>query len=479
MYQKEECVVIKTIEIANMHFTFFVAVNSKKILYLKENIVHDNVTYASLEKMVHLFPQYQSACIFNVKIILDTFVNSINYKIQVGEIINSDEILEIIYQFEKLINDPYIKKMTQPDVQYIFNKESMYEVTNTIKKLSGKYQKVSLFDLLRTNDENENDVFLSQNWLDHANNKDIVYENIKKSNERHRRSPIDFLFNNKVLNIYMVIMIVSVVGFVSCLDMFREWKRTGDETQQEIDNIIAEALIEPSGETIADPEPAPENTYTVVSDTKKPEVKKNNKYGDEYWNYMDTAMINVDFNKLKKANSDTVAWLYVNNTNVNYPVVQHRDNSYYLNRSFNRKTNVAGWIFADYRSDFKNFKRNTVIYGHGRTDQVMFGSLEKALQKSWYTNKENHVIKLATPTNNTLWQIVSIYVVPQESYYLSHTFENEAAYQQWINKMMSRSIYNFGVKVSTKDKFLTLSTCKDFKGNRIVIQAKLIKNEKK
>ncbi len=475
LYQKEECVIIKTVQLANMRFAFFVAVNSKKIIYLKESIVHDRVTYVSLEKLVHLFPQYQNASIFNTKVILDTFINTINYKIRIGEIVDSDEILEIICQFENIINDPYIKQMTDPSARYIFNKQAMFEVTNTIKKLNGKFHKVSLNDLLRTNDESSNDVFLSQNWLDYTNNKDIVYASIRESNKRHRRSPIDFLFNNRVLNVYMIIMVVSVVGFVSCLGMLQEWHKTGEETQDEIDDIIAEALIEEEPEEEVPLEPIPEESYTVADDTKTPQVQKKNKYGADYWNYMNTAMINVDFNKLKKTNSETVAWLYVNNTNVNYPVVQHRDNNYYLNRSFNRKSNVAGWIFGDYRSDFTNFKKNTVIYGHGRTDQVMFGSLSKVLNKEWYTNPDNYIIKLATPTQNTLWKVFSVYVVPAEAYYLTHNFENNQAFQKWIDTMKSRSIYNFDTNASTTDKFLTLSTCKDYKGNRIVVQAKLVK----
>ncbi len=488
IYQKQVCVIIKTINIAGKAFAFFVDVNSKKIIYLKENHAHNHLTYVSLEKLVHLFPQYQCASVFNMKILLDTFTNSINYKILTGEIADSDEILELIYQFEKVMNDPYIRQMTSDDAKLIFNKQAMYEVTNTIKKLNGKVRHTTLGQLLRTDEESENDVFLSQNWLDNTSNKDIVYESIRNSNKAHRRSPIDFLFNNRVLNVYMVIMVVAVVGFISCLNMLQEWKKTGDETQEEIDNIIEEAIVEPeelveqpapTPTPAPEPEPEPEETYTVADDNKTPTVKKGKKYGADYWNYIDIPMINVNFNSLKSKNKDTVAWIFVNNTNVNYPVVQTTNNSFYLNHSFNRKSNVAGWIFGDYRSDFKNFKKNTVIYGHGRTEQVMFASLSKTLKADWYKNEENQIIKLATPTNNTLWKIFSIYTIKAEAYYLTHNFESEDAFKKWVEKMKSRSIYNFNTSVSINDKFLTLSTCKDFKGNRIVIQAKLVKNEKK
>lgn len=491
LYQKEECVFIKSVIIADKNFCFFVAIGSKKIIYLKESIVHDRTTYVSLEKLVHLFKEYQNPAIFNTKVLLDTFTNTINYKIRIGAIANSDEILEIIYQFEKIVNDPYIKQMTNPYATIIFNKQAMFEVTNTIKKLDGKLKKVSLADLLKVNDQRPNDVFLSQNWLDTNSNKDYVYEMIKKSNKQHKKSPIDFLFNNRVLNVYMVVIIVAVVGFFSCFDMLAEWKRTGSETQEEIDMIMEEVVggtgeeeIVEFGQDIEDPIETPVQTSNKSSNknsSNKNNSNKNNvsKYGADYTNYAKVSFAKIDFNSLKKKNSDTVAWITVNNTNVNYPVVQGKDNSYYLNHSFNKKQNVAGWIYADYRDSFKSWKRNTVIYGHGRTDQVMFGSLAKTIKSDWYKNPDNKYIKLATPKYNTLWQIFSIYVIKQESYYLTVNFENDASFKKWYEKMKSRSIYNFGVSASPSDKFLTLSTCKDYNGNRIVVIGKLVKSVKR
>lgn len=485
IYQKEECVIIKTISISDKQFTFFVAVDSKKVIYLKEQHTKNGVTYVSLDKLINFFPQYQNASTFNIKVILDTFVNTINYKIKIGELVDSDEILEMIYQFEKVIKDPYIKQMTSDNCNTIFNKQAMFEVTNTIKKLSGKYTKTNLVDLLRVDNETSSDVFLSQNWLEETSNKDIMYQSILESNKRRRCSPIDFLFNNKILNIYMVIIVIAVVVFSSSLEMFFEWKATGAESQEEIDAIMEEALVQDpvtdnsnlnSNSNVKDPT---SNNSSNKTSNNNSSTSNKKKYGADYWKYMDVSMVNVNFKKLLKSNKDTVGWIYVNNTNVNYPVVQGKDNSYYLTHSFNRKQNVAGWIYGDYRSNFKTFKRNTVIYGHGRTDQVMFGSLIKTIEPSWYKNENNHIIKLSTPTNDTLWQIVSIYVIPAEAYYLTHNFENDASYEKWIKTMVKRSIYNFGVKTSKKDKFLTLSTCKDYKGNRIVVQAKLVKNVKK
>lgn len=484
IYKKEECVFIRSINIDSNIYTFFVAIQSKRILYLKELHSQNNVTYASLNKLINLFPQYKSPAIFNAKILLDTFTNSVNYKIRNGSIADSDELLEIIYQFEKVINDPYIKQMTDSKVTTIFNKQAMFEVTNTIKKLEGKYKKTSLADLLKLNTETSSDVFLSQNWLnDSVDNKQLVYDSITKSRKKHRKSPIDFIFNNKVLNIYMIILVVAVVSFASSLQLLVNWKQTGDEAKNEIENIKEEVLVEQKTSNSN----TTSNKRVVSSNSNTSTKKKTNistRWGAEYTNYVNYPLYKVDFTKLKQKNGDTVAWIYINNTNVNYPVVQSRDNSYYLTHTFQKKYNVAGWIFADYRSNFKKYKSNTIIYGHGRTDDVMFGSLERTLKKNWYTNSNNWIINLKTPYADTYWHIVSVYVIPQESYYLRTTFENNSDYQKWINKMLSRSTYNF-VKHSksfeygknppnTKDKFLTLQTCKDYNGNRIIVQAVLV-----
>ena len=78
-----------------------------------------------------------------------------------------------------------------------------------------------------------------------------------------------------------------------------------------------------------------------------------------------------------------------------------------------------------------------------------------------------------------LWQIVSIYTIPVESYYLTHTFESDKTYQKFLDTIIDRSIYNFNAKVDTNDHILTLSTCLDNSGNRIVVHAKLLKSEER
>ena len=198
-------------------------------------------------------------------------------------------------------------------------------------------------------------------------------------------------------------------------------------------------------------------------------------YGSQYWKYLKTPLSAVDFTELLKENSDTVGWIIVNDTNINYPVVQTDNNDYYLNHAFDKTSNNAGWVYADFRDNFNIFSSNMVIYGHGRKDKIMFGSLTKSLDKNWYTKEENQIIQLSTLKYNTMWQIFSIYTVPAESYYISTDFDSNTEYAKFLGEMLNRSIYNFNVNLSTDDKILTLSTCYNDNGIRLVVQAKLVK----
>ena len=216
--------------------------------------------------------------------------------------------------------------------------------------------------------------------------------------------------------------------------------------------------------------------FNIVAPEPEPEKKEeySNKKS-QYWQYLNTPLSSVDFTELVKQNKDTVGWLIVNNTNVNYPVVQTTNNDYYLKHAFNRSYNSAGWVYADFRNNFDELSKNTVIYAHGRKDKVMFGSLTKTLKANWYKNSKNQIIQFSTLKYNTMWQIISIYKIQAESYYITTDFSSDESFEKFGQTMLDRSIYDFGVEVTKDDKLLTLSTCYNDNGIRLVVQAKLVK----
>ena len=182
----------------------------------------------------------------------------------------------------------------------------------------------------------------------------------------------------------------------------------------------------------------------------------------------------IDFEKLKNKNSDTVGYLKVNNTKINYVVVKGKDNSYYLSRNFNREKDYNGWVFMDYRNDEQNLDSNTILYGHNRYySGVMFGTLNNVTKKKWLSNEENQYITFNTLYKSMTWKVFSIYSIDVTSDYLYINFENNESYQNFINLIKGRSNYQFNTDVTVNDKILTLSTCLD-NDKRLVVHAVLI-----
>lgn len=199
---------------------------------------------------------------------------------------------------------------------------------------------------------------------------------------------------------------------------------------------------------------------------------------DPYWDYIKMNLIDVDFSELISINSNTVGWIQVNGTNINYPFVQTDNNNFYLTHSFDKSYNKAGWVFLDYRNNITNIDKNTIIYAHGRLDNTMFGSLRKVLTNGWLDDKNNYVIKLSTDTENTLWQVFSVYRIPTTSDYLKINFKDNEAFLNFANMLLERSAFDFNTTVGENDKILTLSTCYN-DNDKVVLHAKLIKISKK
>ena len=180
----------------------------------------------------------------------------------------------------------------------------------------------------------------------------------------------------------------------------------------------------------------------------------------------------IDFETLKSKNKDTVAYLKVKNTDIDYIVVKGEDNTYYLRHNFDKKWNYSGWVFADYHNKFDETDKNIVIYGHNIKDTSMFGTLKNVLEKEWYENEENKYVVLVTENGTYYYQVFSIYSVEIEDYYINTIF-NENEFEEFINTIKNRSIYDYGVEVSGEDKVLTLSSCISNGKKRVVLHAKL------
>ena len=188
----------------------------------------------------------------------------------------------------------------------------------------------------------------------------------------------------------------------------------------------------------------------------------------------ETVQYSIDFKHLKALNTDVVAYIKVEGTNIDYIVVKGQDNEYYLSHNFYKKRNVSGWIYADYHNNFDGNDKNIIIYGHNTHDNSMFGSLHNVLASEWQENVENHKILLVTELGIFYYQVFSIYTIEPEEYYLSTSFLSDENFNTFIQTINSRSIYDFDVDISDVDQILTLSSCIKNGKERVVLHAKLI-----
>ena len=96
--------------------------------------------------------------------------------------------------------------------------------------------------------------------------------------------------------------------------------------------------------------------------------------------------LQVDFNKLEEINPDVIAWIEIPGLEISYPVVQGRDNDYYLHHLITGENHKSGSIFMDFHNQEDLSDRNTIIYGHNMKDGSMFGTLDQYQSQALYRN---------------------------------------------------------------------------------------------
>jgi len=164
----------------------------------------------------------------------------------------------------------------------------------------------------------------------------------------------------------------------------------------------------------------------------------------------------VDFFQLAQINPDIVGWIYIEGTNINYPVVQGENNSYYLKRLFDGTYNGSGCIFLDYRSSADLSDRHSIIYGHHMKDSSMFSDLVQYKKQAFYD--EHPVALLVTPG--------AYYKIQFFSGYVSDTWSDawelnldESGFAGWSNNIQGKSLFKTSCTPLQTDRIITLSTC--------------------
>jgi sortase B len=203
----------------------------------------------------------------------------------------------------------------------------------------------------------------------------------------------------------------------------------------------------------------------TISKSKQIEEGKNDK------------VINNQIQQLIKINSDIKGWIRIDNTQVNNPVVQTVDNSFYLEHDVGKNKNSNGTIFIDEINDVSSPQKlhgqNIILYGHHMKNGNMFGTLEKFRNAEFF--KTNETIYFDIFPNSYKFQVFGVYLVNEDFDYRNTMLGNGENINNLLDRLKDESLQNRDVTLTSNDTILTLSTCEyDFADARLVVMAKLV-----
>lgn len=201
-----------------------------------------------------------------------------------------------------------------------------------------------------------------------------------------------------------------------------------------------------------------------------------------YTQEKDAPEILDEYKKLFNMNKKLIGWLKIDDTNIDYPVMQTSDNVYYLTHNINQEEDRNGALFMDAGCDVINGSTNYIIYGHNMRSGNMFGKLSKYKKESYY--QEHKYITFDTIYEKGTYEVMFAFeskVYKEDDvafkYYQFIDANSEVEFNSYMAEMASWSLYDTGVTAQYGDQLLTLSTCDKTvtENGRFVVVAKRIK----
>lgn len=248
----------------------------------------------------------------------------------------------------------------------------------------------------------------------------------KRQQHRDQRNRKRSVVSNLILIIAVCVFVFSAYKLIS---IYLEYHK-GDK---EYDDIVKEAI-----------------EIQVSQEEEKEEEGKGSKAH---------VSLKVDFDKLKKANQDVVAWIQFDEPKIiNYPVVRGDDNNKYLHTTFEGKKNSSGTLFMDANNSGEFADPNTFIYGHNMKNGSMFGQLRKYKTKEYY--EQNPYFYIYTPDGKEVkYQIFAVCIVEDTSRSYTRFYNSDEEYLDYLKYIKSIANYDTGVELTTDSKIISLSTC--------------------
>lgn len=248
--------------------------------------------------------------------------------------------------------------------------------------------------------------------------------------------------------LFYSLLLLSILGVCisgyKILTIVMEYK-AGEQTYEQVQDLVQI----PS-------KPANENSEQYMESAESTDPSG---YGKTYSEEKQEEFVypEVDFTALQALSDDVVGWIYIPDTEINYPIVQGDDNDFYLTAMIDGSHNSAGSIFMDYRnaSDFSD--RHTILYGHNMGNGTMFAGITKYRNQAFY---DAHPIgAIVTPDTQLIFEVVAGYVATTADSSWQLEFEEDAEALEWVQAAMKRSAFRTRYQPQLQDRMITLSTC--------------------
>jgi len=181
----------------------------------------------------------------------------------------------------------------------------------------------------------------------------------------------------------------------------------------------------------------------------------------------------VDFEALGSRFHGAKAWIKLEGTLIDYPIMQWTDNYYFLGRLPDGTIHRSGSIFLDFRNNADFSDKHSLIYGHESRTEDMFGALKNYRRQAFYD--ENPVIHIYTPERDYELVLFAAYLVDSGVEVPPLRFNDESSFEAYINDLKRRSLFRSNVEVSPDDRIVSLCTCAyDYTNARLIIVGKLV-----
>ena len=235
-----------------------------------------------------------------------------------------------------------------------------------------------------------------------------------------------FTVRNIIIGILLLVMIVSAIGF------FREQEASRRQQEQE------ESLAQLAAQTTEETETAPEESSAQEAETEAPYVSP------------------IDFEALQAENPDTVGWIRVPDTRIDYPIVQAADNEKYLHTDFDGGESVYGAVYldSDSRADFSGW--NNPIYGHHMKDGSMFKDVVNFKDEAFF--KEHRYFEVYTPERTIRLKTIACYYADSNGIVRKTKFNSRESFDKWVDERLAPCSFSEKPEVPV-DSMFVLVTC--------------------